>query len=47
VYIGVTNVKLKYTRQSLRTNGEKDYKILNFSAYYETAKFTGDQSGFK
>jgi hypothetical protein len=26
------------------TNGEEDYKILKFSAYYETAKFTGDQS---
>jgi len=31
-------------RQSLRTNGEKEYKILKFSAYYETVKFTGDQS---
>jgi len=25
-------------------NGEEGYKILKFSAYYETAKFTGDQS---
>jgi len=24
--------------------GEKEYKILKFSAYYETAKFTTDQS---
>ena len=30
-------------RQALRTNGEKEYKILNFSANYEIAKFTGDQ----
>jgi len=41
---GVTYVKLKDTHQSLRTNGEKEYKILKFLAYYETAKFTGDQS---
>jgi hypothetical protein len=26
------------------TNGEEEYKILKFSAYYETAKFTKDQS---
>jgi len=26
------------------TNREKEYKILNFSAYYETAKFTENQS---
>jgi hypothetical protein len=25
-------------------NGEEEYKILKFSAYYETAKFTKDQS---
>jgi len=42
-YTGVTYVKLKDARQSLRINGEKEYKILKFSAYYETAKFTGDQ----
>jgi hypothetical protein len=41
---GGTYVKLKDTRQSLGTNGEEEYKILKFSAYYETAKFTGDQS---
>ena len=40
---GVTNVKLKDTRQSLGTNGEEEYKILKFSANYETAKFTGEQ----
>ena len=44
VYTGVTYVKLKDKRQSLGTNGEKEYKILKFSASYETAKFTGDQS---
>jgi len=37
---GVTYVKLKDTRQSLGTNEEEEYKILKFSAYYET----GDQS---
>jgi len=41
---GVTYVKLKDTRHSLGTNGEKEYKILKFSAYYETTKFTGDQT---
>ena len=25
-------------RRSLGTNGEKEYKILKFSAYYETAR---------
>ena len=40
-YTGVTNVKLKDTRHSLGTNGEAEYKILKFSAYYEKAKFTG------
>ena len=33
---------LKGMRQSLGTNGKKAYKILKFSAYYETAKFTGE-----
>ena len=42
--MGITYVKLKDTCQSLGTSGEKEYKILKFSAYYETAKFTGDQS---
>jgi len=31
-------------RQSLGTNGEEEYNILKFSAYYKTAKYTGDQS---
>jgi len=31
-------------RRSFETNLEEEYKILKFSAYYETAKFTGDQS---
>ena len=44
VYTGVTYVKLKDIAPVIRTNGEEDYKILKFSAYYETAKFTGDQS---
>ena len=43
-FYGVTYVKLKDKRQSLGTNGEEENKILKFSAYYETAKFTGDQS---
>jgi hypothetical protein len=29
-----------------RTNGQIEYNILKFSAYYETAKFTWDQSGW-
>jgi len=36
-YAGVTYVKLKDTRQSLGTNGEEEYNILKFSAYYETS----------
>ena len=43
-YTGFTYVKLKDTRQSLGTNGVNEYNILKFSAYYETAKFTGIQS---
>jgi len=35
---------LKISRQLVGTNGEEQYKILKFSAYYETAKFTGDES---
>jgi hypothetical protein len=27
------------------TNEEKEYKILKFSAYCETTKFMGNQSG--
>ena len=40
----VTYVKLKDIAPVIRTNGEKEYKILKFSANYETAKFTGEQS---
>ena len=31
-------------RQSLGTNGEEEYNIVKISAFYETAKFTGNQS---
>jgi len=31
-------------RQSLGTNGEKEYKILKFLAHYKMAKFRGNQS---
>jgi hypothetical protein len=41
---GVTYDKLKDIAPVVGTNGEKEYKILKFSAYHETAKFTGDQS---
>ena len=41
---GVTYVKLKDIAPVIRTNVEKEYKILKFSAYYETAKFKGDKS---
>jgi len=34
----------KISRQSLGANREMGYGILKFSAYYETAKFTGEQS---
>ena len=44
VYTGFTYVKLKDIASVLETNGEKEYKILKLSAYYETAKFTGNQS---
>jgi len=40
----VTYVKLKDIAPVIRTNGEEEYKILKFSAYYKTAKFTRDQS---
>ena len=42
--VGFTYVKLNDMHQSLGTNEEKEYKILKFLAYYEKAKFTGDQS---
>jgi len=35
---------LKDIAPVIRTNGKEEYKILKFSAYYEIAKFTGDQS---
>ena len=44
VYTGVTYVKLKDIAPVIGTNGEEEYKILQFSAYYETDKFTKDQS---
>ena len=44
VYTGVTYVKLKDIAPVIGTSGEKEYNILMFSAYYETAKFTGNQS---
>jgi hypothetical protein len=36
--------KLKDIVSVIGTNGEEEYKILKFSAYYENYKFTGDQS---
>jgi hypothetical protein len=39
-----TNIMLRDMLQSLGTNGEIEYKILKFWAYYETAKLTWDQS---
>jgi hypothetical protein len=39
---GVTYVK--FIASVIGTNGEEEYKILKFSAYYETAKFKKDQS---
>jgi len=41
---GVTYVKLKDIASVIGTNGEKEYKMLKFLAYYDTAKFTGNQS---
>jgi hypothetical protein len=37
-------VKLKDIAPIIGTNGEEEYNILKFSAYYETAKFTKDPS---
>jgi len=42
--LGLYMLRYKISRQSLGTSGEKEYKILKFSAYYEPAKFTCDQS---
>jgi hypothetical protein len=44
VYTEVTYAKFKNVLSVIRTNGEEEYKILKFSAYYETAKFKEDQS---
>jgi hypothetical protein len=44
VYMGVTYVKFKDITSVIGTNGEEEYKILKFSAYYDTAKFKKDQS---
>jgi hypothetical protein len=44
VHTGATYVKLKDIAPVIGNNGEEEYNILKFSAYYETAKFTGDQS---
>jgi len=35
---------LKDTAPVIGNNGEEEYKILKFAAYYETAKFTKGQS---
>jgi hypothetical protein len=44
VHTSFTRVKFKETASVVITNAETEYEILKFSAYYETAKFTGDQS---
>jgi len=44
LYTGFTYVKLKDIAPVIGTNGEKEYKILKFSTYYESAKLTGDQA---
>jgi len=36
--------KVKDIVPVIGTNGEEEYKILKFSAYNKTAKFTKDQS---
>jgi hypothetical protein len=43
---GVAYVKLKDIASVIRTNVEEEYKILKYSSFYETAKFTKAQSGF-
>jgi len=40
----VTYVKLRDITTVIGTFVEEEYKILKFSAYYETVKFTKDQS---
>jgi hypothetical protein len=44
VYTAIMYVKLKDIVSVIGTNGEEEYKTLKFSAYYEIAKFRGDQS---
>jgi hypothetical protein len=43
---GLHMLRQKIPRQTLGTNGKKEYKILKFSAYYETLKFIWDQSDY-
>ena len=40
----LTYIELKDIVQVIGTNGDEEYNILKISAYYETAKFTDDQS---
>jgi hypothetical protein len=42
--MAVTYDKLKDIAPVIGTNGEEEHKILKFSAYYETVKFTGEQA---
>jgi hypothetical protein len=38
-------LKFKNVASVIGINGEEEYKILKFSAYYEPTKFKKDQSG--
>jgi len=40
-FYGVTYVKLKDIASVIRINGEGEYKIMKFSAYYETHIYRG------
>jgi len=40
----ITYVTLKCIAPVIKNQWGKVYKVLKFSAYYETTKFTGDQS---
>jgi len=42
--MGVTYAKLKDITSVIRNQWGEEYKILKFSAYYKTVKFSGDQS---
>jgi hypothetical protein len=44
VYTWFTYAKFKDIASFRRANGEKEYEILKFWTYYETAKFKKDQS---